>query len=406
MAVGVLKAWSLTAADNGSADTNINMAEGMAPAALNNGVRAEMAAVKGFANQITGAKTTGGSANAQTFTSDSVAAISTAYAAGMAFRFKAGYTNSGAATLNVDGVGAKSIKKGGAQAALVANDIVAGGIYDVTYEAGGDCFILSNPETGQVAMDATLVALAALSWASGSPLVQFTAADTVSLTPTPSVTSLTTSGAVTVGSVLTVPVGSVGAPSITFAGDTDTGIYSPAADQVAIALGGAAYATFTTSFFSFATVVRVAAGSASACAFVTRAADTNTGFYSIATGNWGWASAGTKYVDWSATLAQFVQPVQASTAVSSETSGTLTGAACRNKIVQLSGGATLPASGMTDGDIVLLDPKGTARTITRPAAHTMYIAGADSATGTTGAHNIVTAMYHGSSKWTLQGSIT
>lgn len=96
--------------------------------------------------------------------------------------------------------------------------------------------------------------------------------------------------------------------------------------------------------------------------------------------------------------------IQARVATSSETSGALTSASA-NKVVQCSGNVTLPASGMTDGDIILLDPRGTARTVTRPAAHTMYIGGTDSATGTTGAHNIVTAMYHGSSKWTVQGSI-
>ena len=375
MAVGVQKAWSLTAADNGAADTNLNFAEGQSPASLNNSMRAEMAAIKGWANQLSGAKTTGGSANAQTLTSDSVAAISGAYAAGMAFVFKAGYTNSGAATLNVDGVGAKDIRKGGAQAALVANDIVAGGIYFVAYEASGDRFLLLNPETGQTALDATLVAIAALSWSSGNALLQFTAADTVSLTLTPSVTSLTTSGAVTVGSVLTASVGAVGAPSITWAGDTDTGFYRPNADQVGIALAGQAYATFTTSFFSFATVVRVAAGSASACAFVTRAADTNTGFYSIATGNWGWASAGTKYVDWSASLCQFVAPVQAPLAVSSETSGTLT-VASANKQVNASGSVTIN-DGVFAADtcIFIENSSGSAISITQDTGMTLRLHG-------------------------------
>jgi hypothetical protein len=36
----------------------------------------------------------------------------------------------------------------------------------------------------------------------------------------------------------------------------------------------------------------------------------------------------------------------------------------------------------------------------------MYITNTDSATGTTGAHNIVLAVFHGSSKWTLQGSVS
>lgn len=185
MAVGVQKAWSTTAASNATADSNINYAEGQTPASLNNSARADMAAVKGFANQISGAKTTGGSANAQTLTSDSVAAISTAYAAGMIFCVKAGYTNSTTTpTFNVDGVGAKTIKKGGAQAALAAGDITAGGIYWIAYEASGDCFLLLNPDSGPVSaqpLDATLTALAALSYTSGTLIIRETTADTFEL---------------------------------------------------------------------------------------------------------------------------------------------------------------------------------------------------------------------------------
>lgn len=187
MVVGVQKAWLLTAADNGDADANINFVEGSGfkMPAINNSARALMAAVKGFSNQISAAKTTGGSANAQTLTSDSVAAISTAYAAGMIFCVKAGYTNSTTTpTFNVDGVGAKTIKKGGAQAALAAGDITAGGIYWLAYEASGDCFLLLNPDTGPVSsqpLDATLTALAALSYTSGTLIIRETAADTFEL---------------------------------------------------------------------------------------------------------------------------------------------------------------------------------------------------------------------------------
>lgn len=375
MAVGVLKAWSLTAADNGAADTNLNFAEGQSPASLNNSMRAEMAAIKGWANQLSGAKTTGGSANAQTLTSDSVAAISGAYAAGMAFVFKAGYTNSGAATLNVDGVGAKDIRKGGAQAALVANDIVAGGIYFVAYEASGDCFLLLNPETGQTALDATLVAIAALSWSSGNALLQFTAADTVSLTLTPSVTSLTTSGAVTVGTVVNAGLGSVSAPSYSFVGDTDTGIYSPGADTIAIALGGSVYAQFTSTSFLPGAVTRLPAGAVGSVALCIRTADTDTGFYSIGTDNWGWSAVGVKYIDWSATLAQFVMPVQAPLAVSSETSGTLT-VASANKQVNASGSVTIN-DGVFAADtcIFIENSSGSAITITQDTGMTLRLHG-------------------------------
>lgn len=218
MAVGVQKAWSLTANSNGSADSSINFAEGQVPGSLNNSARALMAAVKGFSNQILGAKTTGGSANAQTFTSDSVAAISTAYAAGMGFVFKAGYTNSGACTFNVDGVGAKSIKKGGAQAALAANDIVANGIYFVVYEASGDCFILLNPESGLGAfqpVDATLTAFAALTTADDR-MLDFTGVDTMAV-----VTYATVLNNIAAGGTITAGAGV--SPALTIQRDNDAG---------------------------------------------------------------------------------------------------------------------------------------------------------------------------------------
>lgn len=88
---------------------------------------------------------------------------------------------------------------------------------------------------------------------------------------------------------------------------------------------------------------------------------------------------------------------------SSETTGALTSASA-NKRVICSGNVTLPASGMTSGGMVFIDPAGTARTVTRPASHTMYVNDTDSATATTKAHNVAMAVYHGSSKWTLHGT--
>ena len=87
---------------------------------------------------------------------------------------------------------------------------------------------------------------------------------------------------------------------------------------------------------------------------------------------------------------------------SSETTGALTSASA-NKRVACTGGVTLPSSGMTAGDMIELDPGGTARVITRPGSHTMYSKDVDSATVTTYAHNVAMAVYHGSSKWTIHG---
>jgi hypothetical protein len=77
--------------------------------------------------------TVGGTGDAITLTNSPVAA---AYVAGQKFTFKAGAANTTATTVNVDGLGAKNVKKmhSGALAALVANDIISGGTYDIIYD--------------------------------------------------------------------------------------------------------------------------------------------------------------------------------------------------------------------------------------------------------------------------------
>lgn len=66
----------------------------------------------------------------------------TAYATGMVIRFKAGAGNTGAVTVNVDGIGAKSIKTL-AGAALASGDLAAGYIVNATYD--GTDFRLHAP---------------------------------------------------------------------------------------------------------------------------------------------------------------------------------------------------------------------------------------------------------------------
>jgi len=56
-----------------------------------------------------------------------------AYASGQTFRFVAANTNTGAVTINLNSLGAKDITKDGSLA-LVAGDIVSGGLYEVTYD--------------------------------------------------------------------------------------------------------------------------------------------------------------------------------------------------------------------------------------------------------------------------------
>ncbi len=178
MAVGVQKAWSTTAGSNSNADSNINWAEGQLGPTVNNSARAQMAAVKAAWNQLAGGCSYGGSANTYTMTSDAVGAISTAYAAGMIFIFKAAATNTGASTLNVDGVGAVDIKTndGGA---LVAGDIVQNGLYMVAYNSTGPRFDMIGAYAGGSfqPLDATLTALAGVAFTTTNQFLRATDAD-------------------------------------------------------------------------------------------------------------------------------------------------------------------------------------------------------------------------------------
>jgi hypothetical protein len=89
---------------------------------------------------ITGAAqdggTSGGAANAQTVT----LATTPTLALGLVITFTAGFSNSGAATLNPNGLGAQAIKIGVPKAALSGGEIVAGASYTVYYD--GTDFIL------------------------------------------------------------------------------------------------------------------------------------------------------------------------------------------------------------------------------------------------------------------------
>jgi hypothetical protein len=71
----------------------------------------------------------------------------TAYATGNLFSFVAANTNTGATTINLNSLGAKSITKSGTTA-LVAGDIVSGQVYLIEYD--GTRFQLLNPSASSV----------------------------------------------------------------------------------------------------------------------------------------------------------------------------------------------------------------------------------------------------------------
>lgn len=85
--------------------------------------------------------TSGGSANAHTI---SVSPTPSAYAAGQRFQFLSGNTNTSSVTLNVNSLGAKTIKQGPSNVNLVAGQLTASSLVDVVYD-GTNFLLVSQP---------------------------------------------------------------------------------------------------------------------------------------------------------------------------------------------------------------------------------------------------------------------
>lgn len=142
--------WSVIAADNDDADTDINWMEGQFPDTVNNSARAMMMRIAQWIKDQ-GVLTAAGTANAITLvtTNNTI----TVPPAGMTVSFKAAATNTGAVTLAINGGGSKPVRKlnaGDSDAvALTASDIQAKGVYLVHFDsganAGAGAWILINP---------------------------------------------------------------------------------------------------------------------------------------------------------------------------------------------------------------------------------------------------------------------
>ena len=177
MPVGV-KAWSTTAANNATASSAVNWAEGQLAPTLNNSARALMAEVAAWRLQF-GGLTYGGAANAYTATNNAVGTWS-AYAAGDFVGLLANHTNSGAATINVDGLGAKNIvtNDGGS---LIAGDIVSGALVMLVYDGTAFQLVGSFASGSYQPLDATLTAMAGVTTAANK-LIYATGADAFATT--------------------------------------------------------------------------------------------------------------------------------------------------------------------------------------------------------------------------------
>src|SRR5690606_27861786 len=101
---------------------------------------------------------------------------------------------------------------------------------------------------------------------------------------------------ITFGSPVLAPAGSASAPSYSFSGDPNTGIYGDGSDTLRFTVGGNNYLTLTTSVLNATVSVRVPDGSVSAPGLAF-ASDGNTGLFRISADNFGIALGGAKYVD-------------------------------------------------------------------------------------------------------------
>lgn len=175
--------WSTTAATNATSDTLINWAEGQAPSTVNGSAREMMARVAEFIDDIGGAIAAGGTANALTVTA--VSSFS-AYANGLVLAFKAASANTTAATLNVNSIGVKAIRKMaiGGDVALAGTEIQPGGMYVVRYSTAAN-----SSAGGWIMVNPTAISALVSPTSSGTILVNNTAAQAIGVSGTPTVGS-------------------------------------------------------------------------------------------------------------------------------------------------------------------------------------------------------------------------
>lgn len=210
--------FSTTAGNNNSAPPN-GFPEGQSPSSLNDACRQLMASIAVEA-QVNAVKVLASVAGTDTITGSMTPDL-TAYSAGMYVVLTPANNNTGAATLNIDTLGALDILKYDGDA-LVSGDLVAGVPAFLVLDSGADDFYLLNPQTNTATV------------ASGTY--------TPTLTNTTNISSSTARVCqyMRVGSVVTVS-GTVNITTTSGGGDTVLGMSLPIASDFTVVsqLGGA-----------------------------------------------------------------------------------------------------------------------------------------------------------------------
>jgi hypothetical protein len=190
---------------------------------------------------------------------------------GLRLQFKAANANTGASTLNVQvnggSIGTAAIRLTDGSA-LPANTIVSGAIVDVMYD-GTNFQLMNDPSGGQEVI--TNLTLSGNLTVTGTSNFTGNVTANVANTTTSTITNLSSGNVtitggtisnvtldnvtvdvetfsnITINGTATFAAGTVSAPSITTSGDTNTGIYFPAADTIALSAGGVQQIQFGTS---------------------------------------------------------------------------------------------------------------------------------------------------------------
>lgn len=141
--------WSTTPSSNRTGVTDVDWASGTKLArTIDDTVIEMMSQVAEWAEDMACAKTTGGTADALTLTTN--AGIQS-LRDGIELGFIAGTAANAAATLNVDGKGAKALLHRDGTA-IAAGEILSGGAYKVIYDAsaasGSGAWVILNPDVG------------------------------------------------------------------------------------------------------------------------------------------------------------------------------------------------------------------------------------------------------------------
>src|SRR5258708_1121407 len=134
--------WSQNAASNATADPTCPFPVGMSPSAVGSGIRAEMAALAKYRDDIAGAIVTAGTSTAYTVTSYS-AYDTLAHMNGQVIAFTPHVTNGATVTLNVDGLGVRGLRSAPG-VDLQAGTLIAGTPYLAIYNNGSSVFYLQG----------------------------------------------------------------------------------------------------------------------------------------------------------------------------------------------------------------------------------------------------------------------